>query len=436
MGGTESEGAHEPACGLRDRVGRAGVSGGRRGSAGLTSLLSRREFILASAAALGLPRSAGGALDVVRGLGSTDALPSPAHSGIDHIVVVMMENRSFDHFLGWLPGADGRQAGLSYADRSGTSHPTYPLAPDYQGCGHPDPDHTYDGGRIQYNGGACDGFLRAGGSDAYAIGYYTRPDLPFLGAAARYWTVCDRYFAAFMGPTYPNRLYLHAGVTDRIVNTSTPSSLPTIWDRLAARGLRGRNYYLTFPTVRLWGTKYSSVARPYTRFLVDCKRGRLPQVAFVDPAFGGSSRGVSGDDHPYGDIRAGEYFLARTYKAVTTSPAWPRTVLIVTFDEWGGFFDHVPPQPAPDVQAAYALRGFRVPCLVISPFARRRHVAHGIYDHTSILRMIEWRWGLPPLSVRDAHANNLAAVLDFKRRNLRAPRFTAPRVISKACTGG
>jgi phospholipase C len=108
-------------------------------------------------------------------------------------------------------------------------------------------------------------------------------------------------------------------------------------------------------------------------------------------------------------------------------------VLIINFDEWGGFFDHVPPPQAPDVDPAYTLRGFRVPCLVISPFARRRYVAHGVYDHTSILRMIEWRWGLRPLSVRDARANNLANVLDFKHRNLKAPRILGPGVVGKAC---
>src|SRR5919108_248072 len=103
-------------------------------------------------------------------------------------------------------------------------------------------------GRVQYDNGACDGFMRSGQSDRYAIGYYRQRDLPFLGTAARYWTVCDRYFAALMGPTWPNRRYLHAGVTDRIVNTKTPSStLPTIWDRLAKRGLRGRHYHVTFP---------------------------------------------------------------------------------------------------------------------------------------------------------------------------------------------
>jgi len=98
-------------------------------------------------------------------------LPNPTRSGIEHIIVVTMENRSFDHFLGWLPGAEGHQAGLTYLDRAGAPHSTFPLAPDYQGCGHPDPDHSYAGGRTESDQGRCDGWLRAGSNDDYAIGY-------------------------------------------------------------------------------------------------------------------------------------------------------------------------------------------------------------------------------------------------------------------------
>jgi phospholipase C len=388
--------------------------------------LSRRDFLFGGAAVVG-------SLAFGRRLAVPAALPPPARSGIDHIVVVMMENRSFDHFLGWLPKADGRQAGLSYLDAVGVSHATYPLAPDFQGCGHPDPDHSWTGGRVQYNNGACDGFLRSGSNDVYAIGFYRKRDLAFLGAAAPYWTVCDRYFASLMGPTFPNRLYMHAAVTDRITNTFSPSALPTIWDRLAERGVSRRFYYSNVPTLALWGSKYSSIERPFAQFLRDCKNGKLPKVAFVDPVFTGTDEGTAGDDHPHADIRVGEWFLSRIYRAVTTSPNWSRTVLIINFDEWGGFFDHVPPPEAPDVDPRYTLRGFRVPCLVISPYARRRYIAHGIYDHTSILKMIEWRWGLRPLSVRDAHANNIANVLDFKHRNLTAPRITAPFVVGKPC---
>ena len=213
------------------------------------------------------------------------ALPNPRNSGIEHIVVLMMENRSFDHLLGWLPGADGTQAGLTYTDAAGVSYPTYPLAPDYQGCGHPDPDHSYEGGRIEYNGGACDGWVRAGGNDVYAIGYYVQGDVPFLAAAAPGWTTCDRYFAGILGPTFPNRFYMHAAQTDRLSNTFELSALPTIWDRLAAAGLTGRYYFSDAPFLGLWGLKYSSISRTFDRFLDDCANGTLPQVSYVDPKF-------------------------------------------------------------------------------------------------------------------------------------------------------
>jgi phospholipase C len=193
-------------------------------------------------------------------------------------------------------------------------------------------------------------------------------------------------------------------------------------------------YYNNIPTTLLWGAKYAGISRPFNRFLSDCTAGKLPKVAFVDPTFTASDEGTAGDDHPHADVRVGEWFLSRIYRAVTTSPNWSRTVLIINFDEWGGFFDHVPPPEAPDIDPRYTLRGFRVPCLVISPYARRRYVAHGIYDHTSILKMIEWRWNLEPLSVRDAHANNIANVLDFKHRNLNAPRISAPFVAGRSCT--
>jgi phospholipase C len=342
-----------------------------------------------------------------------------------------MENRSFDHLLGWLPNADGVQAGLSYLDASGVAHATFPLAPDFQGCAYADPDHSYAGGRVQFDSGACDGWLRTGSGDLYPIGYYGPGDLAFLGRAAPRWTVCDRYFAPFLGPTFPNRLYLHCGVTDRVENAITLSSLPTIWDRLLEKQISARYYFQNLPFLILWGSRYESITLPFSRFLADCRSGRLPRVAYVDPLYTGSDEGTAADDHPHADLRAGEYFLNRVYRAVTTSPAWPRTLLVITFDEWGGFFDHVPPPPAPDVDPRYAQRGFRVPCVLISPYARRGRVVHGLYDHTSLLRMIEWRFGLAPLSVRDQTANNIAHALDFSRRNLTpAPQFNVPKLLA------
>jgi phospholipase C len=392
---------------------------------------TRRQFIYSSAAALG--SLAAGRSSLWADPKGKTGLPKPDKSGIKHVVVAMMENRSFDHFLGWLPGADGRQAGLVYTDSLGNAFETHPLAPDFQGCGHPDPDHSYAGGRVEYDNGLCDGWLRAGTNDTFAIGYYTQNDLPFLGQAAPDWTVCDRYFAPIMASTYPNRIYQHAAVTDRVDNTLSLSALPTIWDRLAAAKLQGRYYFSDVPFIALWGQQYASITRSYNQFLQDCASGDLPEVAFVDPPFFGEESGGSSDDHPHGDIRAGEWWLYQTYRAVTTGPDWKHTVLVINFDEWGGFFDHVPPSEAPDVDPALALRGFRVPCVIVSPFSAPGAIDHGVYDHTSVLKMIEWRWGLPPLSARDAAASNLAEALDFNLVRHDVPDYAVPFLSSAEC---
>ena len=386
--------------------------------------VSRRRFLRDTAIGAGGLAVASRSLDAL----ARTQLPSPEASGIDHVVMVMMENRSFDHFLGWLPGADGQQAGLAYTDDDGSVHETYPLAPDYQGCGHPDPDHSYEGGRIQYNNGACDGWLRSGASDEYAIGYYTRQDLPFFDGAAQDWTTCDRFFSSLLGPTFPNRIYMHAAQTDRLTNSFDACSLPTIWDRVADAGLTGRYYFSDVPFLALWGLKYLPISRPFSTFLSDCAAGTLPNVAFVEPRFLEEQSGISSDDHPHADVRNGQAFLNDVYNAVVRSPAWPRTVLVITYDEWGGFFDHVPPPVRPAAPADAALGndgrlGFRIPTLVISPQARKKSVASAELDHSSILKLVEWRWGLAPLTNRDADATNLAEVFAFGRAQPRAPRY-------------
>jgi phospholipase C len=365
-------------------------------------------------------------------------LPTGDRSGIEHVVLVMMENRSFDHLLGWLPHANGRQAGLRFADAAGVLHETHPLAPDFQGCGFNDPDHSYAGGRVEYDDGKCDGWLRAGRNDIYSIGYYERKDLPFLGRAAVDYTACDRYHCGILGPTFPNRFYQHAAQTDRLSNTLTLATLPTIWDRLAARGISAQYYFSDLPFLALWGSKYTSITRPVADFFAAAQAGALPAVSFIDPVFGGEDQGTSSDDHPHGDIRVGESFLNNIYKAVSQGPAWDRTVLVINFDEWGGFFDHVPPPlaPIPDADRAVGSDGrigFRTPALIISPLSRRGHVSHHQFDHTSVLRMIEWRWDLDPLTVRDQTANNLALALDLKHPERHAPQYLVPTVVASAC---
>jgi phospholipase C len=392
--------------------------------------LSRRQLLTGAAGVAGAL-----ALGAQGDATAATRLPAPGASGIDHIVVLMMENRSFDHYLGWLPGADGKQAGLAYVDRDGVTRSTHHLT-DYQGCAHPDPDHSYEGGRVQYNGGRCDGWLRSGQNDEFAIGYYDRQDLGFYGRAAPYWTTFDRYFSATLAETYPNRFYQHSAQTDRIHNSTDVATMPTIWDRLAGKGVPHAYYYVDVPFLALYGTRYLDIARTWAQFKLDAAAGTLPAVSFLDPKFLDEGTGSSADDHPHADIRAGQSFLNDVYEAVTGGPGWARTALVVNYDEWGGFFDHVPPTTAPDAtpEAGTGMRGFRTPALMVSPRARRGHVAHGVYDHTSVLKMIEWRWGLDPLTPRDAAARNLAEVLDFASApDLSAPRWDVPPAVSVPC---
>ena len=416
---------------------------------------SRRDFLAGMAAATGVLALGGcngnGNLGVQGGIhGSASQLPKPEDSGIDYIVQVMMENRSFDHFYGWVPGADGRQAGVSFPRADGSLVQTFRLSQDplygFQGCGWADPDHGYDGGRIQLNKGAMNGWLLTGGTrdnpdDKFPIGYYTAEDLPFNKGVAENFTVCDNYFCGILSSTFPNRMYIHAGATDRLSNKlpyaqQSPSTLPTIWDRLTAKGISGRNYFFDLPTPGLWGTKYASIIAPFEQFLVDAAAGNLAQVTYIDPFFavsvGESPVGISRDDHPQADVRDGQAFLAQIYNALRASPVWDRTLLVVTYDEWGGFYDHVVPPFAPVSAEEAALPndgrlGFRVPVSIVGPRARRAHVSHLQLDPTSVLNFICWRFGLDGVGARANTSINLAHALDFESApNLNAPDFAVP----------
>jgi phospholipase C len=367
------------------------------------------------------------------------ALPPRDTSGVDHIVVVMMENRSFDHLLGWHPTADGQQGGLTYPDAMGGEQATYPLASDFQGCAHPDPDHSWEGGRVDVNDGAMNGFLLAGTNDAFAIGYYEEAARPFFNSLALEYTTFDRFFAPILAETYPNRIFMHAAQTDRLENTLDLSTLPTIWDRLGERGVSAQYYFSDVPFLLLWGLKYVPISTPIESFFADAASGNLPAVSFVDPRFAGEAEGVSGDDHPHADIRTGDAFLAEAFHAVASGPDWGTTVFIVTYDEWGGFFDHVaPPRAAapntvdPDLVNGKALLGLRIPVVVASPFTRGSRVSprvdSTVYDNTSILKLIEWRWNLKPLTARDASTDvgNLVFALDLAHPDGTVPALPLP----------
>jgi phospholipase C len=443
-------------------------------------MLTRRKFLQISAASSGLAITGA---DLLRSAvaNASSTISADGSQGIRHIVVLMMENRSFDHFLGWLPGADGRHD-LSYVSAvDGNTYPNYPLAPDFQGCGYSDPDHSWEGWLVQYNYGKLDGFLQRpttpadnpgvtlAAANTFPIGYYTNfnpdgtrkalPDLPVIGALAEHYTTLDHYFCALAAETYPNRFYQHAGQTDRDHNSEVVSTLPTIWDQLSpipnTSGIpTGGYYYVDAPFLALWASpaiepgatfKYQAFMHPFsdadaataalssgTSFVAACQNGTLPNVCYIDPAFDTEANGTSGDDHPQGDIRLGERFIADAYHALADNGYLDDTVFIVTFDEWGGFYDHVPPpqviddtNPADVMHAGdsttptdgqlypnYKQLGFRVPGLVISNLARPHRVVHsGPFEHCSSLALIESTFGLTPLTARDRHARNLREVL-------------------------
>jgi phospholipase C len=418
--------------------------------------LRRREFLQRTAMAAGLATG----LSVVLPSETLVAeaarqqrrrpLPAPRNLPIDTFVVLMMENRSFDHYLGWLPNADGRQGGLTFTDKQGKSSATRRLAPDWQGCAHPDPDHSWDGGRTQLNGGRCDGFLRSGSNDVFSISYYQEGDLGFIQDAAKAFTTFDRFHCSLMGSTLPNREYMHAGTSYGMIDNSFPSApgFPdtTIFAALAAKGVSNRYFFSDVPVSALWGAPGLQRSGPVSEYYELAAAGQLPHVSFVDPNFGGSAGegpGVSGDEHPHGDVRTGQAFMSDVVHAFMSSPQYERGALFIVYDEWGGFFDHVRPPRVPDERNSreldkdYGQMGFRIPAIAVSPYARKGQVEHTIFGFESILKMIGYRFGLKALNRRVAYGHNIAYSFDWEAK----PRTTPPplpdpvAVVSQPCQG-
>ena len=386
-----------------------------------------------------------------------DTLPAGAPHGnaipIDHIVVLMQENRSFDHYFGRLRpkgkrAAEGPPKGASNPDPTGGD----PIRPFRQKatCDVEDVAHSWNASHAQYAGGAMDGFTTTNAVDvdpsgSRAMGYYTRRELPFYFDLYRSFAIGDRYFASLLGPTYPNRQYLLVGTSfGRVHNDLDLSDSPkTIFEALDEAGASWKIYYEQIPFALL--LPYVA-ARPENRvpaseFAADAAADRLPNVSFVDPAFFGDPD-VRSDEHPPANVQVGQAWVADKVRTLMASPLWPRSALFLTYDEHGGYYDHVPPPPAcvpddiapmlelGDVDEAFDRYGFRVPVVVVSPFARKRFVSHRVYDHTSILRFIETRFDLPALTARDANADPMLDLFDFAN-----PPFMEPPRLPAAPIG-
>jgi phospholipase C len=424
--------------------------------------VSRREFLGRTAYAAGLAGMAGLPVSTLLSEAADAAarrsgLPLPRNVEIDHFVVLMMENRSFDHYFGWLAGVADAVQQQSFPDPSGTQVPTRHFSTlgsggvEYKGCGHPDPGHGWESGRAQLLGG----FLAPGsGNDEFALTYFNRDELGFIHAAAREYTLFDRFFCSVLSSTWPNRYYKWSATAGGRKDNSPPvetlgNQWETIFDRALGRGLSARYYNSDLPFSAVWGPRGATWTNPIARYYADCAAGTLPNIAFVDPPFrdGGGGDGLSADEHPLGDVRLGQAFMADVVNAFVRSPAYRRGALFVVYDEWGGFFDHVrPPRVADDRASAdlnedFGQMGFRIPAVAVSPFARAGsagfRVDHGTYGFESILKLISYRFGLGDLNTRMREARNIGLSFDWEQPDFDAPALPdPPEIVTSPCALG
>jgi phospholipase C len=416
--------------------------------------LRRREFLARTAALAGGVSLAGmlspdQLVDAAAKVQRRVKLPSPRNMPIDTFVVLMMENRSFDHYFGWHPRANARNAGITYpGPTGGPSVATHRLTPDFQGCAFRDPDHSWDGGRHQYNGGKMDGFVQGNeagtGSDAFAAGYYLREDLGFIPHAADAFQLYDNFFCSIMASTFPNRHYMWAAQSGgQKDNQYTANSWENIMDRATAKGVTANYFNSDLPVSALYGPKGLSVTQPIANYYQRAASGTLPNISYVDPPFrdGGGGDGISADEHPHGDVRLGQAFMSDVVHAFIDSPQFRRGALFIVYDEWGGFFDHVRPHFVPDdrrnrnLAEDFGMTGFRIPAVVVSPYVKRGKVSHSFATFESILKLFSYKFGLGYLNKRHRYATNIGRTFDWGSPNFNRPSIPDPQTIASIpCT--
>jgi len=423
-----------------------------------------------------------------------NSLPDPSKAAgtvntalpFDHIVVVMMENHSFDNYFGMLPLRGQPKADGFRFNSSGVPANSNPLDGGYQHAFHlqgtcqpGSVTQNWNSTHKQIDGNRMDGFAATSTS---AMGYWDQSDLPFYYSLARTFCLGNRCFASAPGQTYPNRRFLYTGTAQGMVSTdSSTFSMPppangTLMDMMSRYGVNWRNYFVDLPALVIVPQTLENHPlnfSPIAQFFIDCLAGTLPAVSFVDPEFNivstvGSpifdalnpvidkipglpadvvslikslgtkvnAQGAS-EENP-DDVAIGEAFVSSVVQAVMASPNWARTLLVWTYDEHGGYYDHVPPARVPkpdnippnisstDIQGGYDITGLRVPTVVVSPYAKPNAVTGVMHDHTSIIATIAAKWNLPALTYRDAQANTLLDFLDLNS----APAFLTPPTLA------
>jgi len=374
---------------------------------------------------------------------STNSSGQPLPGTIDTIVICMMENRSFDHVFGsysLLEGRDdidGLRPGMGNPDPDGAWLDVVPVT---EPCTHPDPPHSWGTSREQFDEGRNEGFVRAyaGRSGTFdltqCISYQTRGQQPISYALADRFALCQRWFSSQLSSTWPNRLYWHAATSQGIEGNTLP--LPearytarSLWDQLTDAGIEWASYYTDLPTLALFGRDdWASRMNDMDAFFEDAAAGTLPSVVTLDPG------AATNDDHPPHHPMLGQLFIGSVVQALMDSPQWERCLFVLTYDEAGGFYDHVAPGTMPDdhASAGFDQLGFRVPAFVVGPWVREGYVTNTVFDHTAAMGLVREWFGIDEtLTQRDAACPPLSEVLDLQRMAAGTPiaPIQLPRIV-------
>jgi len=368
---------------------------------------------------------------------------------IEHFLVLMQENHTFDNYFGTYPGAEGFP--------EGTCIPVDPFDASNTECVEPfhigdrpieDLDHSDSTFNLQYNKGKMNGFVYAlnqrNQNGALAMGYYDDRDLPYYWNLADEYVLFDHFFSSDHGGSFANHMFWVSGQQggSRVSSEGYPDIL-TIFDRLEERGISWKFYVQNYdPGInyrtadQISGNRASQViwvpvlniARflddpelsshivDLTEYYKDLENGTLPAVAYIAPS------GAS--EHPPGSIRSGQKFVRSLIQALMRSDSWESSAFLVTYDDWGGWYDHVVP-PQVD-EHGY---GMRVPAFMVSAYARRGHIDNTVLDFTSVMKFIEENWNIEPLAERDANANSFMSAFDFTQPPREAVLIPFERVV-------
>jgi phospholipase C len=394
----------------------------------------RRWVSLVAAGAVGV--SVGVVQAVPSGAGAT--LP-PGVTKIQHVVVLMQENRSYDSYYARLH-YEGQSAS-SVEPLGGNPNPNggariHPFLATGE-CTVADLNHSWNGTHQEWSGGSMKGFTAANvdpadPSGSRTMGYFSRGVLPFYYGIANQFAIADHYFASVLTQTFPNRFYLLTGTSFGHIRNDFPPAggftQKTVFQLLdeATPKVSWKIYLASFQVEQLFSyvQQHSNHIATISQYKTDAANGTLPQVSFVESDPFGKVN-VESDEHPPANVQVGEKFTHDIMTALVNSPNWSSSAMFLTYDEHGGYYDHVAPPAAPkpdniapmlqpgDASGAFDRYGIRVPAMVISPYAKEHFVSHTVYDHTSILHFIETRFGLPTLTNRDQAADPMLGMFDF-----------------------